>query len=509
MNDTKRLIVNTISQHLRTATNIAMSLYSTRLAMEALGKSSYGIYMLIGGVVSLLLYITSSMVITTQRHLSYSYGKEDAKQSSLIFQNSYILHCILGLTISAFFFSLTSLLFGHHFLNIDASQATEARYVYYIVIFTVLMTFIASPFRALLTARENIVYISIIDILDGMLKLGLTFLLFYIKDYRLTYYAIILSAVVIFNFLALSIYSKINYREASLLPHPLSFNRTIQRQLVGFATWTLYGTLCIFMRAQGIAIILNRIYGAVMNAAYGIAMQIFGAIQAISQAVLNAITPQIIKAEGNNDREKMLYLSQQACKYCFFLLAIFAIPIIFEMDTILHIWLKEPPKYTSLFCRFYIIASLIDQITIGLNVSIQAIGKIKNYSIVLYTVKVFTVPIVWILLNAGLDILYAMIAYVALEAISAMLRISYAKHHVSLNCKLFLHNVALTLPIPVIAMSFACYVTCLLPEFPLRFLLTGGASTFAGIISLWMWGMSMREKEYIISVVDNKLRRLT
>ena len=75
MTETKRIIINTISQHLRTVMNMAMSLYSTRLAMEALGKSGYGVYMLIGGIVSLLLYITSSMVITTQRHLSYSYGK--------------------------------------------------------------------------------------------------------------------------------------------------------------------------------------------------------------------------------------------------------------------------------------------------------------------------------------------------------------------------------------------------------------------------------------------------
>ena len=174
--------------------NMAMSLYSTRLAMEALGKSGYGVYMLIGGIVSLLLYITSSMVITTQRHLSYSYGKGEHIQSGVIFQNSYILHCILGLAISVFFLSLTSLLFEGHFLNIDASQTTEARYVYFIVITSVLLTFVSSPFRALLTARENIVYISVIDILDGVLKLALTFLLFYITEYRLTCYAIILSA---------------------------------------------------------------------------------------------------------------------------------------------------------------------------------------------------------------------------------------------------------------------------------------------------------------------------
>ena len=507
MTETKRLIINTISQHLRTAINIAMSLYSTRLAMEALGKSGYGVYMLIGGIVSLLLYITTSMVVTTQRHLSYSYGKGEHTQSSIIFQNSYILHCILGLAISACFLSITSLLFEGHFLNIDASQATEARYVYYIVITTVFLTCISAPCRALLPARENIVYISIIDILDGMLKLALTFLLFYITEYRLTCYAIILSSVMLFNFLALSIYSKIHYKEASLLPHPLQFSKAVQRQLIGFATWTLYGTLSIFLRAQGIAVVLNRIYGAIINAAYGIATQIFGAIQAISQAILNAITPQIVKAEGSNDRDRMLFLSQQACKYCFFLLAIFAIPLLFEMDTILHIWLIEPPEHANTFCRIFIIASLIDQITIGLNVSIQALGKIRNYTLTLYTVKLLTVPIVWILLQAGFTIQHAMLSYILMELIAALLRLPYAKHYVSLGYNTFLRTVISKLPLPTCAMLLTSYATCLLPHFTLRFLLTGILSALAGIAALWFFGLEASEKTYILSSIKKRGRK--
>ena len=447
------------------------------------------------------------MVITTQRHLSYSYGKGEYIQSCVIFQNSYILHCILGLAISACFLSITSLLFEGHFLNIDTSQTTEARYVYYIVITTVLLTFISSPFRALITARENIVYISIIDIIDGMLKLVLTFLLFYITEYRLTCYAIILSSVMLFNFLALSIYCKIRYKEASLLPHPRQFSKTVQRQLIGFATWTLYGTISIFMRSQGIAIVFNRTYGVIINAALGLATQILGAIQAISQAILNAITPQIVKAEGSNDRDRMLFLSQQACKYCFFLLAIFAIPLIFEMDTILRIWLNEPPEHANTFCRIFIIASLIDQITVGLNVSIQALGEIRNYTLTLYTVKLLTVPIVWLLLKAGLSIEYAMLSYVLMEFIGALVRLPYARHYVSLGYNTFLRTVIVKLPIPVAAMLLTSYFTCQLPGFTLRFLITGTLSALAGIATLWFFGLEATEKAYILGFVKKKGRK--
>lgn len=504
MSDTSRLIANTLSQHLRTILNIAMSLYSTRLVMEALGKSGYGVYMLIGGIVSLLLYITNSMVVTTQRHLSFSYGKGDEILSGAIFQNSYILHCIMGAVISIVFLSLTPLLFGHGFLKIDAGQKTEACYVYYVVIANVLLTFLATPFRALLTAHENIVYISFVDIMDGILKLGLVFILFFITEYRLTVYAVILASVMLFNFIALSVYSKIRYSEATLLPHPFSFSKTVQRQLISFATWTLYGTMCIFLRAQGLAIILNRAYGTVINAAFGIATQVFGAVQALSAAILNAITPQIVKAEGKEDRQHMLFLAMQACKYSYFLLAIVAIPIIFEMDGILRIWLKEPPEHASMFCRIFMIASLCDQTTVGLTASIQALGKIRNYTVMLYTIKLLTVPCIWILLNLGIAIEHAMLAYVFFEALSAIVRLPYAKHQVALDYKTFFRSVILKIPLPTAAMIITCCAMCSLPDFIMRFFITGIVCVLVGISTLWLCGLERSEKNYIVEAIKKK-----
>lgn len=507
MTNTTRLIVNTLAQHLRTVLNIALSLYSTRLAMDALGQSGYGVYMLIGGIVSLLLYITNSMIVTTQRHLSYSYGKGDAAHSGVIFQNSYLLHCAMGLAISALFLAMTPLLFNGRFLNIGEAVLPEARTVYYIVVAGVLTTFVTSPFRALLTARENIVYISMVDVLDGILKTALVCILYFITDYRLTVYAIILASVILFNFLALAIYSRVRYPEATLLPHPEAFSREVQGRLIGFATWTLYGTMCIFLRAQGIAVIVNRLYGAVMNAAYGIATQVFGSVIAVSAAIMNAITPQIIKSEGKSDRQRMLFLSMQACKYCFFLLALFAIPLVFEMDAILRLWLREPPENAALFCRVFIIAALCDQITTGLNASIQAQGRIRNYTLVLYTLKLLTVPAVWLMLSGQCTLAFAMSTYIILELLSAMVRLPYAHRQVGLSYKAFLRNVILRLPLPVIAMTLTCCAMCMLPDFLFRFLLTGTASLLVGTAAIWLWGIDAAEREYMAGAIRKKLGR--
>jgi len=501
MNSTNRLIVNTFAQHCRTVLHIAMSLYSTRLVLDALGKSSYGVYMLIGGIVSLLMYITNSMVITTQRHLSYSYGQKEYGKASIFFHNSYILHCIMGLAISMIFLILTPYLFNGHTLNISSDIITEAEYVYFLVIISVFLTFISSPFRATLIAHENIVYISIIDILDGALKLGLVFILYFVTDYKLTIYAAIMASVMVFNLLALSIYCKLKYKECGMLPNIALFEKTAQKKLIGFATWTLYGTMCIFLRAQGIAVILNRYFGVIANTAYGIANQVFGSIQFLSQSILNAIAPQIIKAEGESNRERMVYLSLQACKYCFLLLSIAAIPLIFEMNSILKIWLGSVPEYTVLLCRMLMIASLIDQVTIGLNTSIQAMGNIRNYTFLIYTIKVLTLPLFWFVLKMDCPIEYAMTVYIILELASSMARLPYIMRKTDITTSQFYNNVLRRIILPCLAMVVTCYIMCMLPDFILRFILTGMVNVLIGIAAIWFLGLDEKERVYIVNIV--------
>jgi len=173
MNSNTRLIVNTLAQNIRTIINIVLSLYSTRIAMQALGMSDYGIYMLVAGIVSLLSYLSNTLIVTTQRFLSYSAGAGQKAEMRKVFANSYLIHWLMGFSLSLLFAALTSLLFNGHLLNIPPDKMGEAKMVYLFVIVSVLFTFITAPFRALLISHENIVYISIVDVLDGMLKLGL------------------------------------------------------------------------------------------------------------------------------------------------------------------------------------------------------------------------------------------------------------------------------------------------------------------------------------------------
>ncbi|MBQ8050747.1 MAG: hypothetical protein IJ197_04140 [Bacteroidaceae bacterium] len=504
MNSNTRLIVNTLAQNIRTLINIVLSLYSTRIAMEALGHSDYGIYMLVAGIVSLLSYLNNTLIITTQRFLSYAAGAGRKKEMKQIFANSYLIHWLVGLSLALLFASLTSLIFNGHSLNIPVGKAGEAEIVYWFVILSVLITFITAPFRALLISHENIVYISIVDVLDGVLKLGLVCSLLFVEHWRLPLYALIMASVMLFNFIMLSCFCYWKYEECTLLPRIRQWDTAICRKLMNFATWTIYGMACVYVRTQGIAVILNRMFGTIANAAYGIATQVFGSVQFLSQAILNAFSPQIIKAEGCGDRGRSIHLALSASKYSFLLLSLAVIPLVTEMPSLLRIWLGKVPEHAVLFCRMMLIASLCDQATIGLGNLNQAIGRIRNYTLVTFTAKVLCIPVIILFRSHGLMLVVC--AYVGFEILSAAIRVPFLMHTAGLRLDDYLGKVFFRIVVPALAMVVGSWlVVHWVPAANWRFLVVTLVTTLTGLIAIWYVAMTPSENALIRNLVLKRL----
>lgn len=512
MNSNTRLIVNTLAHNIRTIIHIVLALYSTRIVMEALGQSDYGIYMLVAGIVSLLGYISNTLSTTTQRFLSYANGAGRKEEEKKVFANSYMLHWLLGLALAAIFASLTSLIFNGipslnvSGLNIPVDKLEESRIVYYFVIVTVLITFISTPFRALLISHENITYLSIVDILDGFLKLGLAFALFLFDSWRLPLYALIITSVMLFNFIMFAGYSLFHYDESIVIPNPKLWDKAICRKLLGFATWTIYGMGCVYVRTQGIAVIINKMIGTLGNAAYGIATQILGSVQFLSVAISNAVSPQIIKAEGKGDRARAIYLTLIGSKYGFLLLSVAAIPLIVEMPLILQIWLGRVPEHAVFFCRMMLVISLCDRSTTALGNLNQAIGRIRNYTLLIFTIKVLCVPAGLVCIYLGMGVYALMYAFLFFEAIAALIRIPFLMHTAGLQLGDFMHSVVMRVILPVLVMLGVSWVVChVIPPVWWRFAVTGCASALCGITVIWFTAMGASERNYISNLILKRI----
>lgn len=507
MDPRKRALVNTLAQNIRTLANIVLSFYSTRIVLSALGTSDYGTFSLVAGIVAMLGFITNAMVITTQRHLAFEYGNGDLNSVRQIFANSYFLHIVLGLSLVVILFCITPFLFSSGFLHINPLQKDEAEYTYFLMTIVLFISFVTAPFRALFVARENIIYISAIDIMDGVLKLALSFSLFLFSNQRLIIYACVLLLIMVFNFLTQAIYAKIHYEECSILPAIHLIRIPILKKIFGFAGWTFYSMGCIIARTQGLSIILNRVSGTLANASYGIAMQVVGAAQFLGQAILNALSPQIIKAEGKGNHTTMLQLSELTSKYATFLVTTAIIPLVWEMPELLRFWLGQVPPHSVFFCRMMLIASACDQLTIGLGTANQATGQIRTYSLVVNTIKLFTLPAACLCLHFNLNINSVMWCYLTFELLCALIRIPFLHHTAGLSIKSFLDNVLLRLPIPIATLFLTGLLCTSIFNFPYRFILTLFVSIAMEAISVWFWGIKQGEREALTYIIQSSIHK--
>lgn len=502
MTNSQRIIVNTIAQYTRTIINVCLSLYSTRLVLATLGQSDYGIYSVVAGIVAMLSFVTNALVITTQRYLSVHHGKGNMEQVRLVFGNSWLLHLFMGLLLVTILCAIGPWV-TQEFLNIEDTRRGAAMFVYFAAVAMLFLSFITAPVRALFIARENIVYISIIDVLDGILKLLIAIFLSKITFDHLTTYAGLLTCISVFNLLAFSVYAAIQFPEFHL-PNLRELDKQYVKGLSHFAGWTTYSAGCIIARNQGISVVLNLFLGTVVNSAYGIAQQVSGAVQFVSSSIVNAMNPQIMKAEGAGDRQKMLQLCEYESKYAFLLLSLVAIPLITEMETILQFWLGDVPEHAVMFCQFILIAALCDQITIGLTSANQAIGKIRMYNIVFYTLKLFVIIVAWICLKKQLPLYSIMVGYVIIEILTSLLRLPLMYHIAQINIQNFCKHVFYPITIPFVCMVTVCCLSITLNNGIYRLFITFFLSSLVGIIAIWLTSLNKSERQQISHLIFRK-----
>lgn len=505
MKASQRVFVNTIAQYSRTIINMVLSLYTVRLVLGTLGSSDYGLYSLVAGVVAMLAFITNSLVSTTQRFVSFYQGKDDREKLKEVFNNSLLIHLFIGIAVVIVLECLTPVFFNG-FLNIPEGRDTAAVSVYHIVVFILLVTFTTAPYRALLISHENIVYISIVDVLDGVLKVVLVIAMTFFKGDQLIFYGFVMLCLQLFNLLALSIYCYVKYEEC-VWPQIKHLNGEYVKELLGFAGWRIFGTACLTGRDQGLSIVINRAFGTVLNAAWGIGIQLSGYTNFLSTAIVNSMAPQIVKAEGAGDRERTLWLSNVLSKMNFFLMSIIGIPFLFEIGTILNLWLGTPPDNAALFSSFFIIALLFDSMTVGLTHVNNAIGRIGTYTLVMGLPRLLTLIIVIVLFHFNKSLFVIGVVYIAIEAICAFIRIPMIGKQAGFKSRDFLKLVILKEIIPMLTCFVACFIITSIFAFKWRFILTFCVSAIIYIIFFYLMGLSKNEKEIVNSLLHGVMKR--
>lgn len=414
-----------------------ISLYTSRIVLKALGVEDYGIYNVVGGVVTMFSMISSTLASATQRFITYALGENDTEKLKRVFSNSLTLHIVLGLIIVILLEGIGVWLL-YNKLNVPQERLDVANIVLQCSIFTLFFNMVAIPYNAMIIAHEKMSAFAYISILDAGLKLGIALLLLYWDSDKLILYAVLhLIASIILRSIY-SIYSRRHFVEARHVT--LRIDRGLFKQMFAFAGWNLLGNGSLVLRNQGVDIVLNLFFGVTVNAAKGICNQVQHAVSQFAGNFNTALKPQLTKSIAQNKSGRTFELVIQGTRFSFYLMAIFTVPIIVSCDELLSIWLVKVPDYTVLFVRWTMVYLLLDVQSKLLTHAVLSTGDIRNYQIVVGGTKLLAIPIVYAVLLCGGTPITGILVNIFLEVICLSLRLYYNKRMLDLPVVAFVKS---------------------------------------------------------------------
>ena len=375
--ENNKIIRNTLALYFRQIITMAVSLFTSRIVLQQLGVTDYGINNVVSGVVAMLSFLTGSLSGTTQRFISIELGKKDFIKLKQVFANSLSLH-IVFILLTIVLVQTIGLWFLQEKLVIPEERAGAAFWVFQFSVISFSITVFFAPFNGAIRAHEKFDFYAKISIFDAVLKLAAVYLLVVLSHDKLIALSFLWLCVVIVVKIITYIYCRINFEECRI---KFSWIKDCVRQLLGYNAYTVIGAISYIIRFQGLNIVLNLYYGPVMNAAQGIANTVNGAISSFSNNVMTAAQPQIIMSYAKEDRQRLWNLITKTSQLNFYLLLILALPFIMEIDTALYIWLGNYPEYAPVFAQLFLLEALQRVLGHPISVANMAVGKLRAVTI--------------------------------------------------------------------------------------------------------------------------------
>jgi O-antigen/teichoic acid export membrane protein len=478
---------------------MGVSLYTVRVVLDTIGTIDYGIYNVVGGIVTMFGFLSGTMATASQRFFAFELGRNNQEQLKKTFSTTLLIYILLGLFILILAETL-GLWFLNHKMTIPPQRMTAARWIYQFTIFSFLVTMLRTPYNASIIAHERMNIFAIGSIVEVLLKLLIVYLLVIFHFDKLKLYGVLMFAVTIIVALIYMGYSIRKFKECKF---SLFWDAKLSKEIIGYSGWNLFGAVASLFNKQGINIILNLFFGPIVNAARGIAFQISSTINQFVQNFMMATNPQIIKYYAANEKQQMLKLVTQSAKLSYLLLFIVSMPILLETKYLFTIWLKEIPEYVILFGRLIILGTLIDSLSLPLMTAIQATGKIKKYQTIVGGIMILNLPIAYVFLYYQYPPETVFILTIINSIICLGARLILIHNIVGLSIKVFLTSVIT----PLILVSTTAYIAPLfiiniMEENFIRLIAVGATCLISSLFTIYFLGLSKQEKQFLLQTIS-------
>lgn len=491
----KRIAKNTIALYFRAFITMIVGLYTSRVLLQVLGVENYGVQNVIGGIVAMSTILSSTTSQAISRFLTYELGTGNTERLKTVFSTSVNVQLILAV-FTIIFLEIIGIWFLETKANIPDGRIVAARWVLQCSILTTVFGIVSSPYQAVIIAHEHMSIYAYFSIVEVMMKLGICYLVVSFGGDKLIVYSILLASVALIIASFYSFYCSRKFEEARYKVKAL--DTQLLKEMTSFSGWNLLGNTAWILNTQGINMLINVFFGVVFNAARGVANTVSGAISSFVGNFTTAFTPQIVKSYASGDKYHSFRLANRATKYTCLLMYFFIVPVFFESDIILELWLGNPPEYADVFLRFTLFESLA--VTFGTNLLkvIQATGDIKRYEIEVSLYGLLVFPITWGCFKLGLPVWTSCISFIFIYFTLVYIELKALKRLANYPIMSFFKDVVSRIVLVLLFAAILPYViTCYMQEDTvIRLFVLFGVSILWTSLSIFIFGLESEERVF-------------
>lgn len=497
----KRIAKNTIFLYIRLLITTVVGLYTSRVILHKLGVEDFGIYGVVGSIVSIFSMINSTMSISTYRFLNVAVGKGDKQYLSDVFKTSLFIHIGIAVILILVAESIGPWLISNK-LTIPYGRLTAAHWVFQFSLITCVFMVISAPYSSSILVHEKMDIYAYFTVFDTAMKLLIVYLIGHSGIDKLIEYSCYLCCLQILTRYLYNVYCKRKFEEARF---SLVINKKIALEMFNFTSWNMFHCFINVLYIEGLNMILNIFFGPVANAARAIAMQIQSKVMMFGRNMQEAFNPQIMKSYASGNLKYMQDLVVSSSKYSFILLWFFILPLCVETKYVLTLWLGNFPEYTIWFARLVLVTIIIDALQNPLLTSVHSTGKIKWYSIFMSLILLFVLPCSYLSLSNGMSPYIVFIIQIIFMFIGYLTSLLFVHTKIKLQFSQYLKNTILPI---ILIITFSLPTPLLIAKFmdsnslkPIIVIIT---SMILIVLATCLFGLNTKEKNIFIHYIKKR-----
>lgn len=432
------ILKNSVFLYFRMLIVMAIALFTTRIVLQALGSTDYGLYDVVGGIVSIFVYVRSTLSASSSRFFCYEIGKHDKGDVAEVFRATFAIHFFFGI-IFLLLVETVGLCFVNYILVIPSERLYACNMVLQAIAVTSMMSLMQIPYNALIIAQERMGAYAFISITNSLLSLVVALIVKYAICDRLILFAVLQMLVGIITFAVYISYCKRTYSLCCKIG--LRFKSRDLKQILSFVAWNLLGSTSSILRVHGVNILINVFFGPVLNAANAISVQAGRLVRSFCDNFTTALKPQITKSYASGELTTVKRILYHGGKMSFILMILICYPLLFEIHYVLSLWLGDFPPFTAILVKLAIVVAIIEVFNQTLESAIQATGRIKSYQMVTSTVLLMILPITYIVYYLGYPVYWSYLVSVVITGLALLIRVYFVKKQVGISFHNYIVNV--------------------------------------------------------------------